>query len=189
MFHAKYEKIQMWKPGIQKILNVFNVLCDDSRFSARFHFRTLENHRRLSLDTSLAVAGIPTNVRHLVNISGSTEVSSHSAHPKRFQTEPGGADNVSTLSAYPRECILAFYIRQMGELQPRAPRKLFGRENIVEEILGLVQSDTPSGGGGSGKTPIALTVLHHEHAKRRLSNERRFLRCDEFPTSVVHFLN
>lgn len=65
---------------------------------------------------------------------------------------------------------------------------MFGRESIVEEILGLVQGNTLGGGGGSGKTFIALTGPHHKHAKRRYNNERGFIRCDEFPTSVVHFL-
>lgn len=80
--------------------------------------------------------------------------------------------------------------RQTGKLPPRAPRNLFGRESIVKRILGLTQSSTPIAlsGGGSGKTPIALTVLHREHA-RKVCNERRVIRCDEFPASVAHFLN
>ena len=43
--------------------------------------------------------------------------------------------------------------------------------------------------GGTGKTAIALTVLHHERIVQKYSDQRRFIRCDEFPTSIVSFLD
>jgi len=43
--------------------------------------------------------------------------------------------------------------------------------------------------GGTGKTAIALTVLHHEHIIQKYSDRRRFIRCDEFPTSILSFLD
>jgi len=43
--------------------------------------------------------------------------------------------------------------------------------------------------GGTGKTAIALTVLHHERIVQKYSDRRRFIRCDEFPTSIVSFLD
>ena len=40
-----------------------------------------------------------------------------------------------------------------------------------------------------GKTAVALTVLHHECIVQKFSDRRRFICCDEFPTSIVNFLD
>jgi tetratricopeptide (TPR) repeat protein len=86
---------------------------------------------------------------------------------------------------------LHFHSVPLGESPPPAPRDCFGRDELIEKLVGLAERLEPFaliGAGGIGKTSIALTVLHHNRIEERFGENRRFIRCAELPASRAPFL-
>ena len=60
-------------------------------------------------------------------------------------------------------------------MPPPAPESCFGRDELIEKVIGLAEdlkSIALVGAGGIGKTLIALSVLHHPWIEAWFSHKR-----------------
>ena len=74
---------------------------------------------------------------------------------------------------------------------PQAPARLFGRDAILDDLLGFAArsaSVTLFGAGGMGKTSIALTLLRHHEIVDKFGKYRYLMRCDDLENSLGGFI-
>jgi hypothetical protein len=87
--------------------------------------------------------------------------------------------------------VLHSYSVPLGELPPPAPRDCFGREELIEKVVGLTENLKPValiGAGGDREDIHCSHCPHHQRVEERFGENRRFICCDQSLTSSAHFL-
>jgi tetratricopeptide (TPR) repeat protein len=78
------------------------------------------------------------------------------------------------------------------ELPPAPPQLFFGRDGLVQEVVGAILRKSNValiGMGGIGKTSVAKVVTSDASIVEHFGKERYFVKCDDFMASLDNFLD